>query len=247
MARQFPSAVIFHLRHLIAIRVGEREFLAPEARRGPGVEGVLGCRLGGMSIQLSPPPPLHPSPGALSLWPPGFSLPEPLSTFKQPGGDTPLPGLCPRPKRMPSRGRWKALGRWTAWRPLQAALRTCKFIAGLGPQCSGQGDITRQRAEFPVGLWGGSRVGHSFPKPHPGSAPPPPPPPRLLPCRAWNWVWGGLHFQSHLPPQAGRSLLCSEFVFPEAPSPGGQRPEVGIRGKSAHEAEAPEDQASSCR
>lgn len=43
-----------------------------------------------------------------------------------------------------------------------------------GRSASGQRDVTRRGAEFPVGLGGvgvAPERGHSFPKPHPGSAP----------------------------------------------------------------------------
>lgn len=92
--RPQASAVIFHLRHLIAIRAGERESWLQKPAGGPwaesGVEGAVGCRLGGPAVQSQvglcegrAPPQL----GALALcllgcsaisaWVPGGSLHPP--------------------------------------------------------------------------------------------------------------------------------------------------------------------------
>lgn len=124
--RPQASAVIFHLRHLIAIRAGERESWLQKPAGGPwaasGVEGAVGCRLGGPAVQSqvglcegrAPP-----QPGALALcllgcsaisaWVPGGSLhPPPTST----------PG--PHAQRCPGRGQEKAPGRRRAWRSLSA-------------------------------------------------------------------------------------------------------------------------------
>ena len=173
--------MIFHLRHLIAIRAGERECLAPGARRGPGrfrVAGAVGCRLGGPAVQ-PPGGPLR-SPSAAPPWgprppPPWLLRYQCLGTG---GGSLHPPHLHPRPARpeMPREGPREGTGQAESLalplRLQRAAPQSCRFTAGLRPQCSGQRDVTRRRAEFPAGLgvgvglrWGGVvRSGAFLPK-----------------------------------------------------------------------------------
>lgn len=153
----------------------------------------------------------------LTLEPPFRSLLGPLSVPGYRWGLTPPPTPTPRPARpeMPREGPREGTGQADSLvfslRVQRAAPRSCRFTAGLGPQCSGQRDVTRRGAEFPVGLGGGGVA------PEPGIPSQSLIPARPLPifpvpapsCRAWNWVWGGLHFQSCLLQQAGRQARLS--------------------------------------
>lgn len=125
----------------------------------------------------------------LTLEPPFRSLLGPLSVPGYRWGLTPPPTPTPRPARpeMPREGPREGTGQADSLvfslRVQRAAPRSCRFTAGLGPQCSGQRDVTRRGAEFPVGLGGGGllRSRAFLPKassrlgPSPSSPSPPPP------------------------------------------------------------------------
>lgn len=154
-----------------------------------------------------------------TLEPPFCSLLGPLSVAGYRWGLTPPPTPTPRPARpeMPREGPREGTGQADSLvfslRVQRAAPRSCRFTAGLGPQCSGQRDVTRRGAEFPVGLggvWGGVAPERGIPSQSLIPARPLPLFPVPAPsCRAWNWVWGGLYFQSCLLQQAGRQARLS--------------------------------------
>lgn len=153
---------------------------------------------------------------------------QPLGASDRPEGGGPAHPLARTPLWEPTEGT-ELVDSWA--RPLPRAPPSCRALralasvtAGLLQQCSGQHDVTGQGDEFPVGLWGGSRVGHSFLKPHPGSAPPPPPP---LPLPAGPGAGFGAGsapravfcvLRGSSSPRQARARLHSERAFSEAPA-----------------------------
>ena len=204
-------------------------------------------------------PTLEPSPCCLL----GCSVISPwvqVGTHSTPCTPTLRPARPEMPREGPREGTGQAESLVLSLRVQRAAPRSCRFTAGLGPQCSGQRDVTRQGAEFPVGLGGvgggGVRSGAFLPKASsqlgPSLSSPSPPPP------AGPGIGFGAGYTSKAVSssrQAGEALLQSELAFPEPPGsapgwparPGGPGPEVDIAGGALCQREASEDQTHSCR
>lgn len=220
--------------------------------------------LGGTAVQ----PPGRPlrSPCAASPWSPPSAASLVRYQSLGTGGDSlplppPPPGL--HAQRCPGRGQGKAPGKRTAWCSLSACSGQPLGAADsqLDSGRSARANVTSPGGELSSQWgWGGggcSGAGHSFPKPHPGSAPPHLPRPRpLLP--GLELGLGRVTLPKLSPPagrQAGEALLHSELAFPEPPGSasgwparlGGPGPEVGIAGGALCQREASEDQTRSCR
>ena len=172
--------------------------------------------LGGTAVQ----PPGRPlrSPCAASPWSPPSAASLVRYQSLGTGGDSlplppPPPGL--HAQRCPGRGQGKAPGKRTAWCSLSACSGQPLGAADsqLDSGRSARANVTSPGGELSSQWgWGGGGVA-----PEPGIPSQSLIPARPLPifpvpapsCRAWNWVWGGLHFQSCLLQQAGRQARLS--------------------------------------
>ena len=146
-------------------------FLAPEALRGAlgRFRGGSGCGVPpgwlccaatrSASPQSRSCPTLEPSPCCLL----GCSVIRPwvqVGTHSTPRTPTPRPARPEITREGPREGTGQAESLVLSLRVQRAAPRSCRFTAGLGPQCSGQRDVTRRRAEFPVGPVWQALAGH---------------------------------------------------------------------------------------